>query len=311
MARHADIVLPATTTLERNDIGAGRNDRCLIAMHQAVDPPGEARSDYEIFAGLAERLGAGTPSPRAATSGVAAAPLRRARGGSRARACRRPTSTTSGRGRSLQLPARDGTRCCSRTSAPTPARTRSHAERAHRALLGDDRRASATTTAPATRRGSSPPSGRRSPRAAFPLHLIANNPARRLHSQLDAGDFSQAAKVQGREPIRMHPDDAAARGIADGDVVRVFNDRGACLAGAVLDRAPAGVVQLSTGAWYDPDDPAAERLCVHGNVNVLTRRRHVAPRAGVHRPARARGRRAPRGGVLPHLATEAAGDRAH
>jgi biotin/methionine sulfoxide reductase len=33
-----------------------------------------------------------------------------------------------------------------------------------------------------------------------------------------------------------------------------------------------GVVQLSTGAWYDPDDPAAEKpLCVHGNPNVLTR----------------------------------------
>jgi biotin/methionine sulfoxide reductase len=114
----------------------------------------------------------------------------------------------------------------------------------------------------------------RSPRAQrFPLLLIANNPARRLHSQLDAGDYSRAGKVQGREPIRLNPDDAAARGIADGDVVRVYNDRGECLAGAVLDRAlPPGIAQLSTGAWYDPDDPAAERpLCVHGNVNVLTR----------------------------------------
>ena len=112
-----------------------------------------------------------------------------------------------------------------------------------------------------------------SPRAArFPLHLIANNPARRLHSQLDHGEHSQAGKVQGREPIRLHPDDAAARAIADGDVVRVFNDRGACLAGAVLDGAlSAGVAQLSTGAWYDPADPAEdEPLCVHGNVNVLT-----------------------------------------
>jgi len=55
--------------------------------------------------------------------------------------------------------------------------------------------------------------------------------------------------------------------------VRLYNDRGACLAGAVLSEALLpGVVQLSTGAWYDPEDPTAEQpLCVHGNPNVLTR----------------------------------------
>ena len=107
----------------------------------------------------------------------------------------------------------------------------------------------------------------------FPLHLIADNPGTRLHSQLDVGAFSQASKVQGREPIRLHPSDAAARGIVDGDVVRVFNDRGSCLAGAVVSPAVRpGVVQLSTGAWYDPLDPAhPESMCVHGNPNVLTR----------------------------------------
>ena len=57
------------------------------------------------------------------------------------------------------------------------------------------------------------------PRAArYPLHLLANQPATRLHSQLDIGAVSQDSKVQGREPIRMHPVDAAARGLADGDV---------------------------------------------------------------------------------------------
>jgi biotin/methionine sulfoxide reductase len=54
--------------------------------------------------------------------------------------------------------------------------------------------------------------------------------------------------------------------------VRVFNDRGACLAGAVVttDVRP-GVVNLSTGAWFDPVDPSvAGSLCAHGNPNVLT-----------------------------------------
>jgi biotin/methionine sulfoxide reductase len=106
----------------------------------------------------------------------------------------------------------------------------------------------------------------------FPLHLVANNPTTRLHSQLDVGAFSQSAKVQGREPIRLHPADAARRGIRSGDVVRVWNDRGSCLAGAVVTVAVRpGVVQLATGAWYDPLDPAdPDAMCVHGNPNVLT-----------------------------------------
>ncbi len=56
-ARHADIVLPATTTLERNDIGSAQRDPFVIAMKQAIEPVGEARNDYDIFTALAQRLG--------------------------------------------------------------------------------------------------------------------------------------------------------------------------------------------------------------------------------------------------------------
>ena len=88
---------------------------------------------------------------------------------------------------------------------------------------------------------------------------------------MDSGPVSAPAKVAGREAVAINPADAAARGIADGDVVRVHNARGACLAGAVLTDAVApGVVRLSCGAWYDPATPA-RRLCAHGNANVLTR----------------------------------------
>jgi biotin/methionine sulfoxide reductase len=78
--------------------------------------------------------------------------------------------------------------------------------------------------------------------------------------------------VAGREALRLSPLDAAARGIGNGDVVRVFNRRGQCLAGAVLDDGVmAGVVCLPTGAWFDPlvpDEPASLELS--GNPNVLT-----------------------------------------
>ena len=58
-ARHADIVLPVTMTIERDDYGSGQNDRMFFPMPALTRPHGEARDDYAIFAGLADRLGVG------------------------------------------------------------------------------------------------------------------------------------------------------------------------------------------------------------------------------------------------------------
>jgi biotin/methionine sulfoxide reductase len=89
---------------------------------------------------------------------------------------------------------------------------------------------------------------------------------------MDAGPVSAKGKVVGREAVAINPDDARQRGIADGDVVRVYNDRGACLGGAVVSEAVSqGVLRLSCGAWYDPDGPDDDAICVHGNANMLTR----------------------------------------
>ena len=107
----------------------------------------------------------------------------------------------------------------------------------------------------------------------FPLHLISNQPSTRLHSQLDSGGISKGSKIKNREPMVMHPDDAEKRGIQTGDVVRVYNKRGSCLAGVnISTNILSGVIQLATGAWFDPlhgDDGSL--LCRHGNPNVLTR----------------------------------------
>ncbi|MAT03834.1 MAG: hypothetical protein CL424_02165, partial [Acidimicrobiaceae bacterium] len=107
----------------------------------------------------------------------------------------------------------------------------------------------------------------------FPLHLVSHQPATRLHSQLDHSDYSRRHKIDDREVVRIHPDAAAERGIADGATVRVFNDRGACLAGARLDdRVAPDVLALPTGAWYSPAEPGAPgALDLAGNPNVLTR----------------------------------------
>lgn len=81
-----------------------------------------------------------------------------------------------------------------------------------------------------------------------------------------------SSKVGGCEPVWINPEDARARGITSGSIVRVFNDRGHCLAGAVVtDDVRPGVIQLSAGAWYSPTEAASPgSLDEHGNPNVLT-----------------------------------------
>ena len=57
LARHADIVLPCTTALERDDIAMTRKDPYITVMDRAIAPVGEARDDHAIFRGIAARMG--------------------------------------------------------------------------------------------------------------------------------------------------------------------------------------------------------------------------------------------------------------
>jgi biotin/methionine sulfoxide reductase len=274
-ARHADIVLPATITLEREDIGATAGDPLMVAMHRAVTPYREARDDYDIFTGLAERLGFAD----AFTEGRSARqwlehlyePTRHALA---ERGVNAPDFAQFWEGGELTLPTQiwEGGIVrefrCDPEAAPLPTPS-GKIEIVSTKIVGfgyADCPGHPTWLPPVDGVGS--PTMER-----FPLQLVANQPATRLHSQLDFGATSLASKVKDREPVRLHPHDAAARGIRDGDIVRLYNDRGACLAGALLSEAVRpGVVQLATGAWYDPEDPAAKQpTCVHGNPNALTR----------------------------------------
>jgi biotin/methionine sulfoxide reductase len=274
MARHADIVLPSTMTLERNDFSGARNDPALMAMHQAIPPFAQARNDYDIFVDLAGALCIGeTFSEDRDEMGWLRRLYERWRTGPMASLGDFPSFDEFWRQGSIDLPVSDTSVLLEAFRADpdrAPLNTPSgKIEIFSETIDGfgyDDCPGHPAWLEPAEWLGASL-AGR------FPLHLIANNPKTRLHSQLDVGAFSQSSKVQGREPIRLHPDNAESRGIRDGDVVRVFNERGSCLAGAVVtpDVRP-GVVQLSTGAWYDPLDPSdPSSMCVHGNPNVLTR----------------------------------------
>lgn len=84
----------------------------------------------------------------------------------------------------------------------------------------------------------------------YPFWLQSCHPDKRLHSQMcESEEFRATYAVQGREPVYINPADAKAKGIKDGDLVRVFNGRGQLLAGAVLtDSYPRGVIRIEEGA---------------------------------------------------------------
>ncbi|MFC6570224.1 molybdopterin dinucleotide binding domain-containing protein [Pseudomonas brassicacearum] len=85
---------------------------------------------------------------------------------------------------------------------------------------------------------------------ATQLHLISNQPAGRLHSQLETGQASLQMKRNGREQAKINAGDARRLSINDGDIVKLWSARGACLATAtIVDTVSSGVVVLPTGAW--------------------------------------------------------------
>jgi biotin/methionine sulfoxide reductase len=268
LARYSDIVFPATTTLERDDIGGSGMDDFIFWMEKVLEPVGEAKNDYEIFAGLAERLGAGEVFTEGRTADEW---LDHLYDRFRSHNSDYPSLEELKTAGHFQIPEEwfppPGSQLQAFRNEPqaaplnTPSRRIELYSEEIEAFGYDDCPPHPTWLEPAEWLGNA---------TQGQLHLISNQPKTRLHSQWDHGETSLNGKVDGRELIGMTPTDAAARGLAHGDVVRVFNDRGATLAVvSVRGDLMQGVVQLPTGAWWDPVEPGG--LCRSGNPNVLTR----------------------------------------
>jgi biotin/methionine sulfoxide reductase len=274
VARHADIVLPATTTLERNDIAHSSRDRFVRAMHQAIPPQGQARNDHDALADIAEALGYRERFTEQRDEG---AWLRHLYGRWQA-ACAKfgfeaPDFERFWAEGHVELPpiapGEEYTQFAEFRADPEAHPLDTPSGKVE--LFSETIAAMKLPDCPGLPCWLPP---RESLLHAAPdeLHLLSQQPPTRLHSQLDPGPIAAADKIQGREPIRLNPEDAAERGLSEGQVVRVFNARGACLAGVRLDPGlMRGVALLATGAWFDPLEPGAPgSLCVHGNPNVLT-----------------------------------------
>ena len=102
--------------------------------------------------------------------------------------------------------------------------------------------------------------------------MVSPHPSHRLHSQLSNTSLRAKYAVNNREPIWINTKDAKAKGIKNGDLVRVFNERGQILTGAIVtDSTKEGVVKVDEGAWYAPAEPGVEgSICTNGSPNVLT-----------------------------------------
>jgi len=268
--RHADIIFPATISLERDDIGAAGNDPFLVPMPQLVPPLDGARDDYDIFAALAARLGVADHYTEGRSSADWQRDIyERTREALETRGDTPPSFDNFLAGDVLPLPVSDSPSRIAQFHADpegapldTPSgRIEIFSQRIadagfaghpvwidHDEWLGSDRA------------------------KAHPFQLVANQPRGRLHSQLDFGKASMARKVDGREVLRLHPEDASALGAKAGDILRVWNERGGFLAVAQPDTAlRRHVVQIPTGAWYAPVDlPGAGLTCVNGNPNIVT-----------------------------------------
>ncbi|MFH9111614.1 molybdopterin-dependent oxidoreductase [Streptomyces globisporus] len=275
-AKFADIVLPVATGLERDDFAAGFSDPHLVSMPKVREPEGESRTDHQIFAALAARLGYEKEFTQSRSEIEWVRHLyeqTKAGLGDEAEAAL-PSFEDFWRSSTTELPALAGPFPGSfealrsdpqRFPLPTPSGRIEIFSKEIDSFGYDDCAGHPTWFEP-TEWLHADLADR------FPLHLISNQPASRLHSQYDNGGHSLSSKIRGREPVTLNAADAASRGIENGMIVRVYNDRGSCLAGAVIsDDVMPGVVQLSTGAWWDPVQPGLSgTLDRHGNPNVLT-----------------------------------------
>ena len=269
-ARFADLVLPACTQFETWGVQDGwKYGDEVILLPKVVEPPGECRSDYAIAADLARRLGAG----EAYTEGrdekgwvswcldrwrerrfPGLPPLERLleeNAGVWSRPVERPCVSFEAFRRDPEA-----------NPLPTPSGRIEFFSREMFEKGRPDEIPAVPKYVPEWESPFGPEAGR------HPLQIIGHHSLRRVHSTHETNDWLEEAFPQ---RLFMNVLDAAERGIADGDPVRVFNDRGELVVRCrVTERLMPGVVSLPQGAWWTPDARGVDR---RGCINVLTSER--------------------------------------
>ena len=270
-AKRADIVFPATTSYEREDIGkANGGDNYIFHMPKLIEPVGESKNDYTIFSELSQKLGfhkeftegrnddewieylynefqvfmekSGTQCPSldelkdkswitlpVAGKEFASKPFQEFRKNPE----ESPLQTPSGKIEifSEKIDSFGYSEC--------PG---------HPIWIEPDEWLGSNLT------------------KNFPYHLVSPQPNDKLHSQLECA----IADIPNERPtpIMINQEDAKELNVKSGNIIRIYNMRGSCLARAqISDEIKKGVISLPTGAWFDTDEDGIEQ---QGNPNALT-----------------------------------------
>ena len=269
-ARHADIIFPANTALERNDIMLNPRDPTIIANKKTISSVGESKSDYEIFSSLANKLG----FENLFTENKSELDWLKYLWNESIKVSEKmnlklPEFNKFWEEGFFEIPIEKTKKIMFKNFRDNPVKNPLNTPSGKIEITSNiiknynlkDCKGHPTWIEPYEWLGN---------KDNFPLHLISNQPEYRLHGQLDNADYSLKNKIKDREPVLINSADAKERNIENNDIVLIFNKRGRVFAGARLsDEVSKGVLVLSTGAWFDPNYEINADL--HGNPNVLTK----------------------------------------
>lgn len=268
-ARFADIVLPACTQLETWGVEDGwkYGDEVLL-MPKAVEPAGESRSDYQICADIAGRLNLreAFTEGRSERDWVDVALSSYRKSYPRLPSLREFETSNAGVHKvAVTKPAiafEDFRRDPGRFPLSTPSgKIEIFSSALH--ALGN---ASEIPAVPKYIQEWESPFGAEARK--YPLQVVGHHTLARVHSTMNGVDWLEEAFPH---RVFVNQVDAAARSLANGDEVRVFNGRGELtIRCRVTRRIMPGVVAIPQGAWWAPTDTGLDR---GGSVNVLTSER--------------------------------------
>ncbi|WP_318523287.1 molybdopterin guanine dinucleotide-containing S/N-oxide reductase [Photobacterium leiognathi] len=275
-AKHADIVLPITTSFERNDLTmtGDYSNQHLVPMKQVVEPQFEARNDFDVFADMAERLkagGRGVYTENKTEMEWLNGFYKEAQAIGRQNRVAMPNfSYFWKQNQLLEMKYNAQNAKFVRYQAfrenpimnplGTPSGKIEIFSKTIEGYKYADCPPHPTWLAPTEWVGNAKDGE---------LQLMTSHAAHRLHSQLNYAELRKEYAIADREPISIHPEDAKQRGIKQGDLVRAYNHRGQVLVGAyITDGIKKGSVCIHEGAWPDLDPVTG--ICKNGGCNVLT-----------------------------------------